>query len=251
MTPTGLLAVTCANGRLPLGQAVAGSPGSVSSLLVRRWRFGKQQRRPDDSVGHLTTPAAVRLRHRLDRCTTAENVRPALEHAALVEASAVLDEVLGDKSPVDVAAARAIADLSLLHRIRAMGLGDPVEELHACVALQVLAYVIDPAAVAPQTYEEVTRAINGGAETDLPTARLRALQGHASAVRAGWLREPDPELADTFVCAFQRLVDAAGPDVPNWPTRLDRSRGSARPAVPGVRARRRAHRPRRRHPAHR
>lgn len=113
-----------------------------------------------------------------------------------------------------------VADLSLLHRIRAMGLGDPVEELHACVALQVLAYVIDPAAVAPQTYEEVARAISGGAETDRSTARLRALQGHASAVRAAWLREPDPALADTFVRAFQRLVAAAGPDVPNWPTRL-------------------------------
>lgn len=65
-----------------------------------------------------------------------------------------------------------VADLSLLHRIRAMGLGDPVEELHACVALQVLAYVIDPAAVAPQTYEEVARAISGGAETEIGRAHV-------------------------------------------------------------------------------
>lgn len=39
-------------------------------------------------------------------------------------------------------------------------------------------------------------------------------------MRAAWLREPDPGLADTFVHAFQRLVAAAGPEVPNWPTRL-------------------------------
>lgn len=149
---------------------------SVWSIRMTRWRFARRQRRPDDSAGRAATSAVVRLRHRLDRCTAAQDVQPALEHTALMEASAVLDEVLGGTSPADTAAARAVADLSLLHRIRAMGLGDPVEELHASVALQVLAYVIDPAAVAPQTYEEVTRAIASGAATDRSTARLRALQ---------------------------------------------------------------------------
>ncbi|MDQ7907593.1 hypothetical protein RB614_24025 [Phytohabitans sp. ZYX-F-186] len=166
------------------------------------------------------TVAGVRLRRRLDGCIAAQDARPALEHMALAEASAVLDDVLADTAALGGSAARMIADLSLLHRVRAMGLGDPVEELHACVALQILAYVIDPAAVAPQTYEEIGRAIAAGADTDLPTARLRALQGHASAVRAAWRRERDSGLADTFVRAFERLVEVAGQEVPNWPTRL-------------------------------
>ena len=183
---------------------------------MRRWKLGRRQHPAKD----VAATAADRLRHRLDRCTAAQDSTPALEPAALADASAVLDEVLGDRSLANAAAARAFADLSLLHRIRAIGFGDSMEELHACGALQVLAYVVDPAVVAPQTYQEVARAITGGAETDRPTARLRALQGHASAVRAAWLRQPHPDLADTFVRAFQRLVAAAGPDVPNWPTRL-------------------------------
>ncbi|RSM39903.1 hypothetical protein DMB66_57770 [Actinoplanes sp. ATCC 53533] len=144
-----------------------------------------------------------------------------LTDAVLADVSDVLDQTLrAAVTGPGALDARVINDVALVHRIRAMGLGHPVEELHACGALQVLGYVIDPSAAAPQTRQEIADAIGRGAATDFGTALLPAMQGHASAVRAAWRRAPSRGLADTFVHAFRRLVDLAGPDVPNFPTRL-------------------------------
>ncbi|OJF14181.1 hypothetical protein [Couchioplanes caeruleus] len=68
--------------------------------------------------------------------------------------------------------------------------------------------------------DEVADAVAQGADVDPPTAVLCAVQGHASAVRAAWKRQPDPQLADTFVRAFARIIDKAGPDRPQVATRL-------------------------------
>ena len=144
-----------------------------------------------------------------------------LTDAVLADVSDVLDQIVrAAEAGPGALDASVINDVALVHRIRAMGLGHPVEELHACGALQVLGYVIDPRAAAPQTRQEITDALSRGAATDLVTALLRAMQGHASAVRAAWRRTPSRRLADTFVHAFRRLIDLAGPDVPNFPTRL-------------------------------
>ncbi|MDT5025052.1 MAG: hypothetical protein QOE61_1478, partial [Micromonosporaceae bacterium] len=106
-----------------------------------------------------------------------------MDVAALAEASYVLDRVTAaaDDGTPDVA---VINDVALLHRLRAMGSGESFEERHACGAMQVLAYAIDPAAVAPDVREEAATAIAQGAPTDLRAALLRGLQGNASAVRA-------------------------------------------------------------------
>lgn len=143
-----------------------------------------------------------------------------LADSVLADVSEVLDHIMRGAAAGDALDARVVNDLALVHRIRAMGLDHPGEERHACGALQVLGHVIDPRAAASQIREEIADAIGRGAATDLDTALLRALQGHASAVRAAWRRAPSRELADTFVHAFRRLVDVAGPGVPNFPTRL-------------------------------
>ncbi len=141
-----------------------------------------------------------------------------LTDAVLADVSDVLDQIVrAAEAGPGALAASVINDVALVHRIRAMGLGHPVEELHACGALQVLGYVIDPRTATPQTRQEI---LSRGPATDLGTALLRAMQGHASAVRAAWRRTPSRGLAETFVHAFRRLIDLAGPDVPNYPTRL-------------------------------
>jgi hypothetical protein len=167
------------------------------------------------------SPVLQRLRKRIRRAVQHEDAELMLADDVLADVSEVLDQVVQAASAgAGALDARVINDVALVHRIRAMGLGHPREEVHAYVALQVLGYVIDPSAAAPQTREEIADAIGRGAATDLGTALLRALQGHASAVRAAWRRAPSRGLADTFVHAFRRLVDMAGPDVPNFPTRL-------------------------------
>jgi hypothetical protein len=114
-----------------------------------------------------------------------------------------------------------VVDISQLHRIRATALGGPAEELHAQVALSVLAYVLDAEQVAPATREEAARAIAVGAETDLPTAMLRAVQVHAYAVRAAALRDDrDALLAELFVRSFQRILDVAESNSTNWSGRV-------------------------------
>jgi hypothetical protein len=117
-------------------------------------------------------------------CVEAENAGPALQTAALAEASAVLDEIAAAAAGDGVPPVGAINDVALLHRLRAMGLAGAAEERHACGAAQVLAYVVDPASVAPDVRAEVAAAVTQGASTDLPTALLRAFEGNASAVRA-------------------------------------------------------------------
>lgn len=102
-----------------------------------------------------------------------------------------------------------------------MALSGRAEELHAQVALSVLAYVLGADSVAPAIREEAARAIAIGAETDLPTALLRAVQGHAYAVRAAALRdERNALLAALFVQAFQRILDVAGSNTTNWSGRV-------------------------------
>lgn len=178
-------------------------------------------RKPFKSRSRSASSAVERLRERIRRATQQEDAEAVLTDSALADASGVLEQImLAAPAGAGALDARVINDLALMHRIRAIGLGHPVEERHACGALQVLGYVIDPGSAAPQTREEIADAIGRGAATDLGAALLRAMQGHASAVRATWRRTPSRELADTFVHAFRRLVDMAGPDVPNFPTRL-------------------------------
>lgn len=183
--------------------------------------FRVNRRRSDRSVARISASPAVALQRRIAGCIAARDPAAALDAAALAEASAVLDEQLGRLTTgTDTVDVTAITTVANLHRVRSIALDHPPEEAHAAVALQVLVHTIDPSAVPPHTYEEVTNAISRGAATDPPTAMLRATQGHASAVRASWRRRADPQLADTFVRAFARLVEIAGPDVPNVPTRL-------------------------------
>lgn len=178
-------------------------------------------RRASRSGADSSALAIERLRVLVQRSVEQEAAELMVTDAVLADVSEVLDQVLRDAAAASKDLdARVVNDLALVHRIRAMGLGHSGEELHACGALQVLGYVIAPGAAAPQTREEITDAIARGAATDLETALLRAMQGHAAAVRAAWRRAPSRGLADTFVRAFRRLVDLAGPKVPNFPTRL-------------------------------
>jgi hypothetical protein len=162
------------------------------------------------------------LNRRVRGCVDAVDMRPMLEPMALAEGSATLDVIranLGAWSGPD--AARAVVNLSQLHRIRAMELDGPAEELHAKVTLSVLAYALDPGCDAPTIREEAERAIALGAETELPMALLRAVQGHAYAIRAAAQRDRrDALLAELFVQSFQRILDVAGSNTDNWAGRI-------------------------------
>ncbi|MET7396277.1 hypothetical protein ABZS66_22620 [Dactylosporangium sp. NPDC005572] len=184
------------------------------------WRvFGRK--RTVAAGASVAVRAEDQLRRRIQRCVDTEDASQALGTAALAEVSAVLDDVaaaaVGDGSSLD---ARAINDVALLHRLRVIGLHGSFEDRHACGAAQVLAHAIEPAAVPPDVRDEVAEAVSHGAPTDLPTAVLRVLQGNASAVRAAWRRQPDPQLADLLVHAFQRLIEMSDPISPAHPTRL-------------------------------
>ncbi|MFI5497106.1 hypothetical protein [Actinoplanes sp. NPDC051859] len=182
--------------------------------------FGRK-RRLISPYPAATAESAKRLRRRVQDCVGAEDATAVLEPAALAEASAVLDDQLGTgrqlPGTVDPYVLNTVA---VLHRIRAGALGSPVEERHAVGALQILVHVIEPELVPPIVRDEVAEAVSDGAELDFPTAVLRAVQGHASAVRAEWKRQHDPRLADTYVRAFARIIEKAGPDRPNLSTRL-------------------------------
>lgn len=179
-----------------------------------------QPRPPVALVGAETAPDA--LNRRVRRSAEAQDVRLMLEPMALAEGSAAIDAV---NENLEVwpgpDAARVVVDISQLHRIRAMALGGPGEELHAQVALSVLAYVLDADGVAPAIREEAVRGIAVGAETDLPTAMLRAVQGHAYAVRAAAVRDRrDAVLAELFVRSFRRILEVAGSNTTNWSGRV-------------------------------
>ena len=131
-----------------------------------------------------------------------------------------------------------LADVIAVHRLRATELAS-AEDAHAYVALAVWMHAANGGAVAPPLRQEVDDAIARGAETDEPTAVLRALQGHASAVRAHWLKTQDPALADTVVAVFARLLDHTTDDDPAYATRLldlagvTASRGRSMPSAAG------------------
>lgn len=166
--------------------------------------------------------APERLRERVRRSAEAQDAGLVLEPMALAEGSATIDAVREnlERWPRPDTAT-VVVDVSQLHRIRAMALDGPAEERHAQSALSVLAYVLDAEDVAPAIREEAARAIAVGAETDLPTALLRAAQGHAYAVRAAALRDQrDALLAELFVNSFQRILDVAGSNQSNWSGRV-------------------------------
>jgi hypothetical protein len=161
----------------------------------------------------------ARLRRRVEDYVDRHSVKAALEGAALADTSQALDAMLlqrrrGAALPVGV-----LADVIVVHRLRATELAS-AEDTHAYVALAVWMHAANGGDVAPQLRPEVDNAIARGAETDEPTATLRALQGHASAVRAHWLKTQDPALADTVVAVFVRLLDHTPTEEPAYAMRL-------------------------------
>ena len=164
-------------------------------------------------------PALVRLHRRAQHSVDRQDPRGALENAALAEATDALGLVLERRSDAGELLIGALSDVIAIHYLRAGGLHS-AEDTHAFVAVAGWIHAVNPGDVPPQVRQEVVEAIRLGAETDEPTATLRALQGHASAVRAAWRRNPDRALADTFVTAFARLLDYTSVQAPEYPTRL-------------------------------
>ena len=170
---------------------------------------------------HPKTP----LRRRLDACVAASDTRSALATAALAEASEVLDGSVTAEPGVAEGAGSALFDVALLHVIRAMGLQGHPDQRHeqaAQMALYVLIAAAAPDWLPPHMQAAAQRAIDDGAPTDVPTAVANAMWGHADAVRAAFDREPEPQvdLADALVRAYQRVIEVAGPAAPGYPTRL-------------------------------
>lgn len=146
-------------------------------------------------------------------------MRAALEDEALADTSQALDGMLLQRCQGAALPVGVLADVIVVHRLRATELAS-AEDRHAYVALAVWMHAANGGDVAPQLRREVDDAIARGAETDEPTAVLRALQGHASAVRAQWLKTQDPALADTVVAVFVRLLDHTMDDDPAYAMRL-------------------------------
>ncbi|GAA0547633.1 hypothetical protein GCM10010172_31800 [Paractinoplanes ferrugineus] len=143
----------------------------------------------------------------------------ALAIGALVDTSQALDDLLRQRRQGAALAIGVLADVIVVHRLRATELAS-AEDTHAYVALAVWMHAANGGDVAPELRREVDDAIARGAETDEPTALLRALQGHASAVRAQWLKTPEPALADTVVAVFVRLLDHTAEDDSAYAMRL-------------------------------
>lgn len=168
---------------------------------------------------HPKTP----LRRRLDACVAASDIQSALTTAALAEASEVLDaSITGEPGAVERAGS-ALFDVALLHLIRAMGRQGHPDQRHeqaAQMALYVLIAVAAPDWLPPHMRDAVQTAIDRGAPTDVSAAVVKAMWGHADAVRAAFDRAPQLDLADVLVRAYQRVIEVAGPTVPGYPTRL-------------------------------
>ncbi|MEV4708165.1 hypothetical protein [Actinoplanes sp. NPDC049316] len=166
-----------------------------------------------------SSPVEARLRRRVQDYVDRQDAALAFEGEALVDTSQALDALLLQRRQGAALPIGVLADVIAVHRLRASGLASP-EDTHAYVALAVWMYAINGGNVAPQLRQEVDDAIARGAETDEPAALLRALQGHASAVRAHWLKTQDPALADSVVAVFVRLLDYTPSDDPAYATRL-------------------------------
>ncbi|WP_199515704.1 hypothetical protein [Nucisporomicrobium flavum] len=164
-------------------------------------------------------PAEVRLRRRVKDCVDRRDAGPALEGQALVDTSQAVDAILLRRSQGAALPVGVLADVIAVHRLRVSELASP-QDAHAYVALAVWMHAANGGDVAPELRREVDDAIAGGAETDEPTALLRALQGQASAVRAQWLKTQDPALAHTVVAVFVRLLDHTTAEDPAYPMRL-------------------------------
>ncbi|WP_199514276.1 hypothetical protein [Nucisporomicrobium flavum] len=156
--------------------------------------------------GKASPPVEARLRRRVEDCVDRRSADAALESAALADTWQALDAMLHERRKGAALPIGVLADIIVVHRLRATELAC-AEDAHAYVALAVWMYAANGGVVAPQLRQEVDEAIARGAETDEPTALLRALQGHASAVRAQWLKTHDPVLAETVVAVFVRLLE--------------------------------------------
>ncbi|WP_157410729.1 hypothetical protein [Actinoplanes rectilineatus] len=161
----------------------------------------------------------ARLRRRVENYVDRHDAGAALESEALVDTSQALDAILQQRRQGVALPVGVLADVIVVHRLRATKLAS-AEDAHAYVALAVWMHAANGGDVAPQLRREVDDAIARGAETDEPTALLRALQGHASAVRAHWLKTQDPALADAVVAVFVRLLDHTTDDDPAYAMRL-------------------------------
>jgi hypothetical protein len=164
-------------------------------------------------------PVEARLRRRVEDYVDRQSAGAALEGQALVDTSQALDAILLQRGQGAALPIGVLADVIVVHRLRATELAS-AEDAHAYVALAVWMHAANGGDVAPQLRREVDDAIGRGAETDEPTAVLRALQGHASAVRAQWLKTQDPALADTVVAVFVRLLDHTTHEDPAYAMRL-------------------------------
>lgn len=166
-----------------------------------------------------SSPVETRLRRRVADYVDRHSVSAALESGALVDTSQALDAMLLQRRQGAAPPVAVLADVIVVHRLRATELAS-AEDAHAYVALAVWMHAANGGDIPPQLRREVDDAIARGAETDEPTAVLRALQGHASAVRAHWLKTQDPTLADTVVTVFARLLAHATDDDPAYAMRL-------------------------------
>ncbi|GLZ00840.1 hypothetical protein [Actinoplanes sp. NBRC 103695] len=164
-------------------------------------------------------PVDELLRRRVEDCVDRRNAGPALEGQALVDTSQAIDALLLQRHQGAVLPIGVLADVIVVHRLRATGLAS-ADDAHAYVALAVWMHAVNGGEVAPQLRHEVDDAIARGAETDEPIALLRALQGHAAAVRSHWLKTQDPALADIVVAVFVRLLDHTTDDDSAYATRL-------------------------------
>ena len=164
-------------------------------------------------------PVEARLRRRVEDYVDRLSLDAALESGALADTSQALDAMLLQRRQGAALPIGVLTDVIVVHHLRATELAS-AEDTHAYVALAVWMHAANGGDVAPQLRREVDDAIARGAETDEPTAMLRALQGHASAVRAHWLKTQDPALADTVVAVFVRLLDHTTNDDPAYAMRL-------------------------------
>lgn len=169
----------------------------------------------------------LRLQQITDECIAGEDPGPAMSVDALVEASTVLDATV-PAQPGEQPDVEGLLLVASLHLIRSKALDnhpDQRHEQHAYMALYGLVHLLQPDAVPPQLRPTIAQAIEMLPPADLPTAILRAMEGHSAAVYAAWqraLQQPqfDVRLADVALRSRQRRLDVAGPAIAGYPARL-------------------------------
>lgn len=206
-----------------MGRALRGAPAESGAPRRLRWA-GLPVTASLGSVAfwrrrEASFPVEARLRRRVQDYVDRHDAGAALEGGALADTSQALDALLLRRRQHVALPIGVLADVIAVHHLRATELAS-AEDAHAYVALAVWMHTVNGCDVAPQLRQEVDDAIARGAETDEPTAALRALQGHASAVRAQWLRTGDAALADVVVAVFVRLLDYTASEDPTYATRL-------------------------------